>query len=76
MVVIPFEFQLDAPLKVRALNGLHHSIPIVWLVFLDVLTFVEVPEVGDNEYFAGTFMMRGNIGTQYFVLWLSWFSAV
>ena len=53
MVVIPFEVQFDAPLKVRALNGLHHSIPIVWLVFLDVVTFVEFPEVGDDAYFAG-----------------------
>ena len=53
MVVVPFEVQLDAPLKVLVLNGLHHSIPIVWLVFLDVVTFVEFSEVGDDSYFAG-----------------------
>ena len=53
MVVIPFEIQLDAPLKVRVLDCLHHGVPIVWLVFLDVVTFVEFPEVGDDAYFAG-----------------------
>ena len=53
MVVIPFEVQLDAPLKVRVLNDLHHGVPIVWLVFLDVVTFVEFSEVGDDAYFSG-----------------------
>ena len=56
MAVIPFEVQLDAPLKVRVLDGLHHGVPIVWLVFFNVVTFVGFPEVGNDAYFAGVLL--------------------